>query len=62
MTKQELLKLKIEIALSKTAIEALLYSREKMTWSEVQANMKQTQEDLYKAIARMEPTHESEVV
>jgi hypothetical protein len=62
MTKQELLKLKIEMALARTAIDALLYARDKKTWSEVSKRMAETKEELYKSIASLEPDHESRVV
>jgi len=62
MKKQDMLSMKIELALVKTATEVLLYTRSQKTWSEVVQGMDETKKELYQAIARMEPTHESEVV
>jgi hypothetical protein len=62
MTKQDMLNMKIELALTKTATDVLLYVRNHKAWSEVVKGMDDTKNDLYKAIAGLEPKHESEAL
>jgi purine nucleoside phosphorylase len=58
----KLLEAKIELALIATATNTLLYARDQITWEEVLQRIEKSKKDVYKFVAQMEPTHESEVI
>lgn len=62
MTKQDMLKNKIELAITACMINTLLYARDKKEWKEVVEEAEKHKKELYEFIAGLEPKQEGEVV